>query len=148
MNRITRTILTAAALAALPLAACEEAGEGDTSASDVAKQAERTAQTAEDYAADQYAAFKDTMSDRIDGVNAQIQQLRDRASEMSESARGEINAAIESLESQRDQLQSRLSEAADTTGDAWGDVKDGLENAWTDLENAADRATDRFSEDG
>lgn len=149
MHRTARTITMTAALAALPLAACDESGssEGETNASDVAQQAEETAQAAQDYTAEQYAAFKDTMSDRIDDVNSQIEKLRNRASDMSESARGEINAAIDSLEAQRDQLQNRLSEAADTTGDAWADVKSGLESAWTDLESAADRAVDRFSED-
>ena len=154
MNRThTRNLarFTLPAIAVVALTACggssdrQPAGPGSTtSADDVASEVQDAANTAADYASDQYAAFKATMNEQIATVNAKIRTLKDKAAEMEASARTEINAAIASLESQRDALAQRLEDAADTTGDAWSDVQSGLQSAWDELKTATDEAIDRF----
>lgn len=148
----TRIVIpgTLALLAATALTSCGGSDDpamvprGETSSADVAREAKDAVNTASDYAADQYAAFKSTMNEQIDGVNAQIDTLKAKASGLETSARAELSAAVASLEAQRDALKARLTEAADTSGDAWSDVQSGLTSAWNELKNAANDAVERF----
>lgn len=147
MFRFKHASMIIAPLALAALVACEEGSSdapGVTSGGDVAGEIADAAETAQDFAADQYAALKSEMESGIDGVNDQIAALRAKADDAAATTKTQIEAAIASLETQRDALMAQLEDAADTTGDAWGDVQSGLSDAWDSLKSAADDAVERF----
>lgn len=109
-----------------------------------------------DFAAEQAAAeaearaaiadYQRDMQAGIEELNAQIDGLRERASEMAGVARAEMDTTIVELEVQRDAFIHRLERVAEYAAVAWDDVRRGLDEAWDDLARSVRAAEERLDD--
>ena len=89
-------------------------------------------------------AYKKKMDARLKEWNAEIDKLQARAEEAGADAEMKYHAQLRELRSKRDALQEKLGHLQDKSGDAWDEMKTGVENAWSDLKKSLDRARDRL----
>jgi len=89
-------------------------------------------------------AYEQKMEARLKEWDAKIQQLKAKAEQASAEARIEYNNRIEELQGKRKTLEDRLDEMKSSGGDAWKDIKAGVENAFSDLKISVESAIDRF----
>ena len=61
--------------------------------------------------------------------------------------RVQLQEDIEELEKQRKVIQQKLEELKDPTKRAWEDLKSGMDNAISEMENAFKKATERFQKE-
>jgi hypothetical protein len=124
------------------------AGADGPTASDVADEAREAADTAGAYAERTLEEVRADMRGRLEAANERIESLEARAAELTGDAQAELQDTLEGLRRQRDQVADRLDALGDASGDAWRDVAEGAEQAWSELDAAVSRAVDRFGDDG
>lgn len=90
---------------------------------------------------DEFAA---SMRDTIADIDTKLEALRAESAEAGEEAQAKLKEQMEKLGEQRDALQSKLDEFQEASGDAWENLKQGFENAATDLNNAIKSAADSY----
>jgi hypothetical protein len=76
---------------------------------------------------------------------ASLKDLRNRATETVEKARGDLDAAIERLLDQAETFQSRIGEAKDAGDESWKAVKSGLVDAKAAHDRTVQRIKDAFA---
>ena len=89
-------------------------------------------------------AYEEKLQAKLDEWQADIKKLKAKADQAKADAKLEYYEEIENLERKREELRQKLSDLKKSGGDAWSDVKAGIESAWSSLEGAFSKAFDRF----
>lgn len=89
-------------------------------------------------------AFLDTMSEKLREVSTKIDELKVQASLGKAEVKDELNKAIESLKKREQEVKGKLSEFEEAGEGAWQEIKQGVENAVTELSGAMKTALKRF----
>ncbi|MDX3808833.1 MAG: hypothetical protein QHC89_20895 [Bosea sp. (in: a-proteobacteria)] len=76
---------------------------------------------------------------------ASLQEIRDRAANAIESARGELDAAIKRLSDEAEKFQARIGDAKDAGDESWEAVKSGVAEAKAVHDRTIQRIKDAFS---
>lgn len=84
---------------------------------------------------DQKAAYRGKLEAQLDKVDAQLKAWRAEAEKADADARMKYHDEIESLENKQQQI----------SGDAWDEMRQGIERAMNDLSHAIDRAGNRLN---
>ena len=82
------------------------------------------------------------MKAQLDSWKAQLDQLESQAS--NSQASQEMNDKIAELKKHRDEAQLHLNNLQQATGEAWEQVKNGVEAAWTHITTAVSNAGDQL----
>lgn len=90
-------------------------------------------------------AYEQKMDARLMKWDAQMQILRARAKEASADTKAAIAQELDELEERADATRKKVGDLRDASGEAWQDVKAGLENSWHALESAVEAAKSRFN---
>ena len=93
---------------------------------------------------DDKSAYKKKMEAKIDEINAEIQRLRAKAKGAEADAELKARDWIASLESKRDHLSGKLAELRQSTGESWKDIREGLDHAYAEMEQALTKAFARY----
>lgn len=124
------------ALLAFTLGACVKTNE--TRIEDVTRRAQETLETTLTRAQAKKDAYTKRLRDRLAAVNTQLDDLQERATQLSrerkEHAHAELTAQLEKLQTQKAALEDKLARLKETSGDAWESAKDGLDNALEELQ--------------
>ena len=94
---------------------------------------------------DDKSAYRQKLEARLDQWRADIDKLEAKAAEAQADARIEYKKQIEALRGKQKEARAKLDELDKASGEAWKDLKSGLETAWDDLGRAVKSAVDRFS---
>jgi len=89
-------------------------------------------------------AYQDKMDARLREWQANIDALKARADQAGAEQRIKYYEEIESLRTKQQHVHERLEELRTAGTDAWEEIKAGVEVAWTDLQDAVQRARDKF----
>ena len=89
-------------------------------------------------------AYQDKMNARLREWQAKIDALKARADQAEAEQKIKYNEEIETLRTKQQKVQQKLEELRSAGEGAWEEVKAGVEVAWTDLEDAVQRAADKF----
>ena len=89
-------------------------------------------------------AYQDKMNARLREWQAKIDALKARADQAEAEQKIQYYEEIESLRTKQQKVQQKLEELRSAGASAWEEVKAGVEAAWTDLEDAVQRAADKF----
>jgi len=84
------------------------------------------------------------MQAKLEQWNAEIDTLTAKAGEVKADVRNEYNEQIESLKSKQAAARQKIEEVQQAGEGAWGDLKSGIELAWTAMGEAVDSARSRF----
>ena len=88
--------------------------------------------------------FVQKMHLQLDKLNAEIDSLAEKAGQAKTDTRDEYLKTVESLRSKRDNTREQLKKLQEASGDAWDDLKDGVEAAWESLGAAIQSAKSHF----
>jgi TolA-binding protein len=113
-------------------------------AKDVQEQVGKAADTAGEYASDQVRQYADTLNDKLQEFDTQLQSLQQQGEQLAGEAQKQWQQQMQNLQQKRQQVAGDLQRLKDASGDAWLDVKSGLDDAWQDLQGAASKAAERF----
>lgn len=137
-------LMSIGGLTAIALVACSDGDKGGVTAGDVAQQAAQTAQTAAklvEQTKDQYAR---QMRDELDLMNQRLNLLKERAAKAEGETKAKIDTQIEALSKKVTDVEAQLEKLKSSSGDAWKDMKGGVESAVNDLKAAYDEAKSNF----
>jgi ABC-type multidrug transport system fused ATPase/permease subunit len=81
----------------------------------------------------------------LDEWDAELDRLEAQAGELKEEAREECRRQIDELKAKKAQARAKLEELRREGGEAWDDLKAGLESAWDSIGRALMSARERFS---
>jgi uncharacterized coiled-coil DUF342 family protein len=84
------------------------------------------------------------MEAKLDEWNAEIDRLAAKVGEVSADFKHECREQIESLRAKQSIAQLKIEELKHSGEGAWGDLKTGIEHAWTSVGEAIDSARSRF----
>lgn len=91
-----------------------------------------------------YEAYKAKMRKQVSELDIQIQQLKLKAQTVKAEKQQQYEAMIADLETKRNSIQSRIDEFRSNSADAFDELKEGIEKAWTELTRAFDKAKASF----
>ncbi len=89
-------------------------------------------------------AYVEKFKAQIDQWNADIEKLEAKAREARADAKIEHEKKLKEARARRDAAQGKLDELKSASGEAWEDVKQGAERAWSACREAVDNAAARF----
>jgi chromosome segregation ATPase len=89
-------------------------------------------------------AYEEKLQAKLDEWQADIKKLKAKADQAKADVKLQYYEEIERLERNREDLRHKLNDLKKTGGDAWSDLKAGIESAWHSLEGALGKARDRF----
>jgi len=90
------------------------------------------------------------MSDESQGkrLEDRINELRAEIAELMHRLETGIDKEVEALRPKLKAAREKLDELAKTSAEAWGDLKPGLERAWTEVQKSFNEAAARFKDQG
>jgi hypothetical protein len=90
-------------------------------------------------------AYREKLEAKLEEEKARLDLLKAQAKRA--MAEGKIMGYEElaDTEAKFDRMKARLMDFSAASGDAWKEMKDGLDKAWTELSEAGKRASARFA---
>jgi ABC-type Zn uptake system ZnuABC Zn-binding protein ZnuA len=89
-------------------------------------------------------AYQAKVKAQLDKLNAKIDELKAKAAQAKADAAIEYHGQMEELYTKRETAQMKLQEVQDASGEAWEEMKAGVETAWTELQRSFEKATSKF----
>jgi len=89
-------------------------------------------------------AYEQKLQARLDEWKAEIDKLKAKADGGEADARLRYEKEIDNLQKKQAEAREKLEELRKAGDDAWEDLKAGMENVWSSLEDAIGKATARF----
>ncbi len=89
-------------------------------------------------------AYEKKLEARLDEWKAEIDKLKAKAAGAEADAQLQYEKEIDNLQKRQAKAREKLKELRNAGDDAWEDMKAGMENAWSELQDAMGRATTRF----
>lgn len=129
----------------LCVVACGESKQENVTSEDVKKETEEAYQTAVEYTAQQKEEIQAEMRRKLDDYKQKIEQLRAETETLSAEAKAEVKRRLEELRTKQQAAEQKLSQLKSSSGKAWNDIKQGLDRAVDDLEQAYKNARSQFS---
>jgi len=130
------------------LAACGEqkpAAEKQASTTqDIRKEARELADAALAYSIEQKEKYTQEILARLSQYNLKLMELDRKMSALGDQAKNDMLGEIANVNSKKAQVATRMRELKSSTGEAWKDIKVGLDKAVDDLDEAYKQAKGRY----
>ncbi|MCU0984157.1 MAG: coiled coil domain-containing protein [Acetobacteraceae bacterium] len=94
---------------------------------------------------DDKSAYRQKLEARLEQWRAEIDMLEAKAREAGADARILYEKQVEEWRGKQQEARRRLDELDKASGEAWKDLKSGLEAAWAELGRTAKKVAERFS---
>lgn len=88
--------------------------------------------------------YREKFEAKLKEVKAQIDFLEAKADQVKAESKIEFKQQIQSLRQKRDAIGNKLDQLKQSSGEAWKELKAGLESATEDLKGALGKAMDQF----
>lgn len=88
--------------------------------------------------------YQKELQEQLDGWGAEIDKLKVVASKAKTGLQGEYYKEVEDLRCKQLEAQKKLHELKGASGEAWEDIKGGIEISWDAMGNAIKSAISRF----
>ena len=112
---------------------------------DVKKEAKDAYDTTKAYTREQMQAFREQTETRLAEYGKEIDQLQAKAEQLGGDAKAKAEQQLTALRQKRDAVSEKLTELGSAGGNAWEQIKSGIEAALEDLGNAYKKAAAEFS---
>jgi hypothetical protein len=89
-------------------------------------------------------AYVKRMQAQLDEWNRELDGLEAKAKKADAEARAEYEKRLEDVRAKRDDALARMEEFKNASDDAFEEIRDGVEKAWSDLRKSLVRARDRM----
>lgn len=115
-----------------------------TTFEDVKKEVGEAAETTHEFTSQEMQAYVDSLNNKLEELDTQFDQLQQKGQELAGAAQQQWEDRLSALKEQRKKLQEDLNRLGDASGDAWHEMKKGIDAAWDDLKKATDEAAKEF----
>jgi DNA repair exonuclease SbcCD ATPase subunit len=141
-------IMLLLALGAFPGCGDKEQPESKSAAvskEDVKKEAKEAYEATKAYTQEQMQAFRKQMEIKLNEYGEKIDQLQAKTEKLGEDAKAKAQQQLTALRQKRDEVSEKLKELGSSSGNAWEQIKSGIDAAMEDLGNAYTKAVAEFS---
>ena len=111
---------------------------------DVRRDAGKAVDSATKLAQQSKAEFQEKLEARLKTLDAEIEKLREKGSNLKDEAKVNWERKMADLETKREIARTKLAEVRDSSGEAWKDVQKGAQAAWDDLDKAFQDAAKEY----
>jgi hypothetical protein len=126
------------------VSSCGESTETGVTSEDVKKESKEAYQTAVEYSKQQKEEIVRQMQVKLDEYKQNIEKLKIKTELMGQGLKADFNHRLDELQAKQEAAQEKLSELKSSSGKAWDEVKEGLNQAMLDLERAYVDARSQF----
>jgi F0F1-type ATP synthase membrane subunit b/b' len=112
---------------------------------DVKKKAEEAYDATKTYTKEQIQAFREQTETRLAEYEKEIDQLKAKAEKLGEDAKAKAEQQLTVLRQKRDEVSEKLKDLSTSSGNAWEQIKAGVDAAMEDLGNAYKKAEAELS---
>ena len=112
---------------------------------DVKKEAKEAYDTTKAYTQEQMQAFREKTETRLAEYKKEIDQLQAKAEKLGDDAKAKAEQQLTALRQKRDKVSEKLKVLSSSSGNAWEQVKSGVDEAMDDLGNAYKKAAAEFN---
>jgi len=112
---------------------------------DVKKEAKEAYDATKTYTQEQMQAFREQTEARLAEYGKEIDQLQAKAEKLGGDAKAKAEQQLTALRQKQDAVAEKLKELGSAGGNAWEQIKSGIEAALEDLGNAYKKAVAEFS---
>ena len=92
-------------------------------------------------------AYREKIEAQIEEQRARLELLKAKAKRAAADVKIMAYEEIGDADAKLDALKAKLQELGNATGDAWQEMKGGIESAWGELTEACKKAANRFSDE-
>lgn len=89
--------------------------------------------------------YQKKMQAKIDEWKARIDELRAQSDQTKARTKQEYLDEVEKLKEKKEDAQNKLDALKAKSGDAWGDLKEGVDRAYSDMKHTFENISSRFS---
>lgn len=90
-------------------------------------------------------AYLEKLHAKLDEWNAEIDKLKAKLDAAGAEKRVEYQEQIQNLKQKQKEVEQKMATIRSAGGDAWEDLKKGVESAWDAMESAMKAAKSRFN---
>ena len=112
---------------------------------DVKKEAKEAYDATKAFTQEQMQAFREKTETRLAEYKKEIDQLQAKAEKLGDDAKAKAEQQLTALRQKRDKVSEKLKVLSSSSGNAWEQVKSGVDAAMDDLGNAYKKAAAEFS---
>ncbi len=112
---------------------------------DVKKEAKEAYDATKAYTQEQMQAVRKQMETRLDDYGKEIDQLKAKAEKLEGDAKAKAEQQLTALRQKRDGVSEKVKELGSSSGNAWEQLKSGIDAAMEDLGNAYKKVAAEFS---
>jgi len=112
---------------------------------DVKKEAKEAYDTTKAYTQEQMQAFREQMETKLTEYKKGIDDLQAKAEGLGDDAKAKAEQQLTALRQKRDEVSEKLKDLRSSSGNAWEQLKSGIDAAMEDLGNAYKKAAAEFS---
>jgi uncharacterized protein YukE len=88
--------------------------------------------------------YREKLEAKFKEMKARVELLEAKAAQVKAESKLEFQKHLDELRQKRDAVQGKLEEVKKSGGEAWHDLRSGMEKAAEELKQAIDRAMDKF----
>jgi len=118
--------------------------EAKTTTEDIKKEARDLVETARTYTMEQQQAYEQQLGQKLDEYARKVAVLKAQVATMTGAAKEDMQDKIGSLHTKVEDMKNKAQELQAASGAAWDDLKEGLDKAEDDLEEAFNSAMQKF----
>ena len=153
MRRIALFMMLTAFFGLVFLVACgdqkkAEKSETAVTSMDVKKEVKEAVETAKSYTQQQKEEYLRQIDAKIKEFDREMQELlakaQSGATDLKEEGKAQFDQSMEELRNKKEAATKKLNEINSASGEAWKDIKSGMESAMDELSKAFDRARSHF----
>ena len=88
--------------------------------------------------------FVDRLRSQLKDWELQVEKLKTQSESLSGDAKTAINEQLEKMRAHRDDTTRKMKDLQDSSGEAWAEIRSGLESSWETMQDAFKRAREHF----
>ena len=115
-----------------------------TTPADIKKEAEDLAKTTMAFTEEQKALYQKKIQEKMAQYNRELVVLEAKLAKMNEQAKADLVAEMENLSRKKAEMGIKVRELQTASGEAYEDLKEGLDKAVEEMDKAYDQAMKRF----
>jgi len=128
------------------LSACSEKKEPEkkVTGEQMKKEVKEAGSAAMAYSKEKAEEYKKQVEAELEEYEGKIKSYVNKMNDMGAEAKASAQKQLDKLEEQQEAAKKKLSELKSASGEAWEDLKKGMENSMDELKSAFDQAASQF----
>ena len=115
-----------------------------TTPQDIKKEAEDLAKTTMAYTEEQKALYQEKLQEKMEQYSQELMELQAKMALLNEQAKASLVNEMDNLKKKKHEITEKMKQIQAASGEAYNDLKKGLDSSLVELDKAFDEAMNRF----